>query len=115
LLLYGKIENIYPPGGVMERGEYYLSHETHHKHRKSIENRLARIEGHVRSVKEMANSERECGDLLIQLAAIRSAIDSCGKLILKDHLEGCVVIAARNGNEEEVLTQLNDAIDKFIR
>ncbi|NBI29642.1 metal-sensing transcriptional repressor [Chengkuizengella marina] len=86
----------------------------HHKHRKSVVNRLARIEGHVRSVKEMAGTGRDCGDLLIQLAAIRSALDSCGKLILKDHLEGCVVEAIKEG-DEKVIEKLNDAIDKFIR
>ncbi|MDX8366354.1 metal-sensing transcriptional repressor [Cytobacillus sp. IB215665] len=86
----------------------------HHKHRKSIVNRLARIEGHVRSVKDMAASDRDCGDLLIQLAAIRSALDNCGKLILKDHLEGCVVEAVKEG-DDKVMDKLNDAIDKFIR
>ncbi|MGG3572380.1 metal-sensing transcriptional repressor [Bacillus gobiensis] len=86
----------------------------HHKYRKQIENRLARIEGHVRSVKNMASNGRDCGDLLIQIAAIRSALDSCGKLILKDHLEGCVVEAAKNG-DESVIAKLNDALDKFIR
>lgn len=43
----------------------------HHKHRKQIENRLAKIEGHVRSVKNMTSEGRDCGDLLIQIAAIR--------------------------------------------
>ncbi len=75
---------------------------------------MARIEGHVRSVKEMAANDRDCGDLLIQIAAIRSALDSCGKLILKDHLEGCVVEAVKKG-DETVIKDLNDAIDKFIR
>ncbi|MDF2789861.1 MAG: metal-sensitive transcriptional repressor [Neobacillus sp.] len=86
----------------------------HHKHRKQIENRLAKIEGHVRSVKNMTSEGRDCGDLLIQIAAIRSALDSCGKLILKDHLEGCVVEAVKDG-DESVIDKLNDAIDKFIR
>lgn len=86
----------------------------HHKYRKQIENRLAKIEGHVRSVKNMTSVGRDCGDLLIQIAAIRSALDNCGKLILKDHLEGCVVEAVKNG-DESVIGKLNDAIDKFIR
>lgn len=86
-----------------------------HIHRKSIENRLARMEGHVRSVKNMAKEGRECGDLLIQLAAIRSALDNCGKLILKDHLQGCVVDAVKHGDEDKVLEDLNKAIDQFIR
>jgi DNA-binding FrmR family transcriptional regulator len=63
----------------------------------------------------MTQEGRDCNDLLIQLAAIRSAIDGCGKLILKDHLEGCLIQAVRTGDEEEVLKQLNQSIDKFIR
>jgi CsoR family transcriptional regulator, copper-sensing transcriptional repressor len=86
----------------------------HHKQRKNIVNRLAKIEGHVRSVKDMASNERDCGDLLIQIAAIRSALDSCGKLILKDHLEGCVTEALKKG-DETVIKKLNVAIDQFIR
>jgi len=85
-----------------------------HKHRKNIVNRLARIEGHVRAVKQMAQEDRDCGDLLIQLAAIRSALDNCGKLILKDHLEGCVMEAVRN-SDEAVVVKLNEAIDKYIK
>jgi DNA-binding FrmR family transcriptional regulator len=89
--------------------------EDHHKQRKSIVNRLARIEGHVRSVKEMSLEGRDCGELLIQMAAIRSALDNCGKLILQDHLEGCVVDAVKTGDEQKVLKDLKEAIDKFIR
>lgn len=100
-----------PPRGIWRRS----SLDSHHKHRKSVVNRLARIEGHVRAVKEMSDEGRDCHELLIQLAAIRSAIDGCGKLILKDHLEGCLIDAVRNGNEEQVLKELNDSIDKFIR
>ncbi|MCD8511064.1 MAG: metal-sensing transcriptional repressor [Bacillus sp. (in: Bacteria)] len=87
----------------------------HHKQRRVVVNRLARIEGHVRSVKNMSLEGRDCGDILIQLAAIRSAIDSCGKIILQDHLEECVVDAVRTGDEEKILKELKAAIDKFIR
>lgn len=87
----------------------------HHKQRKSIVNRLARIEGHVGAIKKMSLEGRDCGDLLIQLAAVRSALDSCGKLILQDHLEGCVVDAVKTGDEQKVLKDLKEAIDKFIR
>jgi DNA-binding FrmR family transcriptional regulator len=88
---------------------------SNHKYRRSIVNRLARIEGHVRSIKEMAQQDRDCGDLLIQIAAVRKALDNTGKLILRDHLEGCVVEAIRSGNQEKVLGDLEDALDKFIR
>ncbi|MBG9447542.1 cytosolic protein [Cytobacillus firmus] len=89
--------------------------DNHHKHRKSIVNRLAKIEGHVRAIKKMTEEGRDCNDLLIQLSAVRSAVDSCGKLILKDHIEGCLIEAVKSGKEAEMLKQLNDSIDKFIK
>ncbi|QJC54357.1 metal-sensing transcriptional repressor [Paenibacillus albicereus] len=91
------------------------SHDHEHKHRKQIGNRLARIEGHVRSVKEMTLEGRDCSDVLLQIAAIRKALDSAAKLLLKDHLESCVVHAVHNGNEKKTLEDLNKAIDHYIR
>ncbi|TCP62141.1 DNA-binding FrmR family transcriptional regulator [Baia soyae] len=85
------------------------------KHRPAIVNRLARIERHVRGIKEMTQQDRDCGDLLIQIAAVRNALDNAGKLILQDRIEGCVVEAVRAGDEEKVLEDLQDALNKFIR
>jgi DNA-binding FrmR family transcriptional regulator len=50
--------------------------ESEHKHRhtKAIVNRLSRIEGHVRSIKTMVEEERDCADILVQIAAVRSAV-----------------------------------------
>lgn len=62
-------------------------HGHSHKVRKQVVNRLARIEGHVRAVKEMELEGRDCPDLLLQISAIRKALDSVGKVILKDHLK----------------------------
>ncbi|MBP1154221.1 MULTISPECIES: metal-sensing transcriptional repressor [unclassified Paenibacillus] len=86
-----------------------------HKHRKQVENRLARIEGHVRAIKEMSKEHRDCGELLIQIAAVRSALDNVGKLILKDHLESCIIEGVETGDKDKVLTDLEKALDKFIR
>jgi DNA-binding FrmR family transcriptional regulator len=93
------------------------SHNHHHphKHRQQVVNRLAKIEGHVRAIKEMTKEGRDCPDLLLQIAAVRKALDNAAKLILKDHLESCVVDAARHGNEELVLLELNKALDQYIR
>lgn len=90
-------------------------HNHEHKHRKSIINRLARIEGHVRSVKQMAIDDRDCPDILLQIAAIRKALDNTAKLLLTDHIETCVVDAVRQGNEEQVLEDMKKALDNFIR
>lgn len=90
-------------------------HNHEHKHRKQIVNRLARIEGHVRSVKDMTAEGRDCSEVLLQIAAVQKALDSAAKLLLKDHLESCVVDAVHHGNQEQVLADLHKALDNYIR
>lgn len=91
------------------------THSHSHKNRKSVVNRLAKIEGHVRAIKEMAKSERECPEILLQIAAVRKALDSTAKVLLKDHLDTCVVEAVYHGNETEIIKDFNKALDHFIR
>ena len=62
----------------------------------------------------MVENDEDCSDVLIQLAAVKSAINNTGKVILKDHLEHCIVHAVENG-DKEMIAELNDAIDKFIK
>ncbi|OME75916.1 cytosolic protein [Paenibacillus sp. FSL A5-0031] len=100
----------------MSDHDHEHTHEHHHEHkyRKQIVNRLSRIEGHVRSVKEMTADGRDCSDILLQIAAVRKALDNAAKLLLKDHLESCVVDALQRG-EKKTLEDLNKALDHFIR
>lgn len=90
---------------------------THHEHknRKKVVNRLARIEGHVRAIKEMTIKDRDCAEILLQLAAVRKAIDSTAKVVFADHMENCLVNAVHEGNEEQVMNDLKKALDNFIR
>ncbi|WP_223067949.1 metal-sensing transcriptional repressor [Paenibacillus caui] len=90
-------------------------HNHEHKYRKQIVNRLARIEGHIRSVKEMTESGRDCSEVLLQIAAVQKALDKAAKLLLKDHLENCVVDAVIHGNQDKVLEDLNKALNNYIR
>ena len=68
----------------------------------------------MESVKRMVEEGRDCSEILIQVSAVKSAINNIGKLILKDHFSLCVVDAVEENNLE-VLEELNDAIDKFIK
>lgn len=88
--------------------------QTHHPHNKSVINRLSRISGHVDAIKEMVIDGRDCSDILIQISAVISALSNAGKIILKDHINHCVKDAVVN-NDESILENLNDAIDKFIK
>ena len=86
------------------------NHDKHeHKHRKDIVNRLARIEGHVRAIKEMTSEGRDCPEILLQIGAVQKALDKAAKLILKDHLGSCVVNAVKTGNHEKGGAELRRA------
>ena len=91
-------------------GEHIHHHD--HKQTKAVVNRLARAIGHLESVKHMVEDGRDCTEVLVQLAAVRSALNSTAKIILKDHIEHCV--SGANSGDSESLSALNDAIDKFI-
>ena len=83
-----------------------------HTQTKAVLNRLARAIGHLEHVRRMVEDGQDCTDVLIQLAAVRSALSSTAKIILKDHIEHCV--SGANSGDNESLSALNDAIDKFI-
>ncbi len=94
-------------------GEHGHSHAHGHVHTetKAVLNRLSRAIGHLESVKRMVESGRDCTEVLVQIAAVRSALSSTAKVILKDHLEHCV---ADCSSDSEQLQALNEAIDKFM-
>ena len=91
-------------------------HHHHHEHTqtKSVLNRLSRAVGHLESVKKMVESGRDCTEVLIQLSAVKSAINNVGKIILQDHIEHCIVDAVEN-NDEKALAELRKAIDRFMK
>ena len=88
------------------------THAHTHTQTKAVVNRLARAIGHLESVKRMVEDGRDCTDVLIQLAAVRSALNNTAKIILKDHIEHCISDADHGDGDS--LQHLNDAIDKFI-
>ncbi|MEM9246225.1 MAG: metal-sensing transcriptional repressor [Cyanobacteria bacterium P01_F01_bin.153] len=100
------------------------SHGNHHDHghghshseesRRKLINRLSRIEGHVRGVKTMITEDRACPEVLIQLAAIRGAIDRVSRAILDDHMSECLTRAAHEGNIEAEIDGLKQALDRFL-
>ncbi|WP_448572764.1 metal-sensing transcriptional repressor, partial [Trichothermofontia sp.] len=81
---------------------------------RQIVNRLSRIEGHVRGIKTMVQESRPCPDVLIQIAAVRGALDRVARLILDEHLTECVARAAQEGNIETELQELKAALDRFL-
>ena len=92
--------------------EHEHSHTHSHTQTKAVINRLSRAIGHLESVKRMVEDGRDCTEVLVQLAAVRSALNSTAKVILKDHLEHCLDDVSSGHSEQ--LTALNEAIDKFM-
>ncbi|MDR0764043.1 MAG: metal-sensing transcriptional repressor [Synergistaceae bacterium] len=84
------------------------------KDRKAILNRLSRAIGHLESIKRMVEDDRDCGEVLVQLAAVRSAVTGTGKIIMLQHIEHCIVDAVRN-DEPRRIDELKEAINRFIK
>lgn len=100
---------------VDANGNVYTHTHTHSpKIVKNELNRIARIIGHMKSIKIMIESGRDCSEVLIQLAAVDAAVKSLSRVILKEHMSTCIVDAIKTG-DEEAIEALNDAIDKFMK
>jgi CsoR family transcriptional regulator, copper-sensing transcriptional repressor len=79
-----------------------------------IANRLSRIEGHVRGIKTMVQQNSPCPDVLLQIAAVRGALDKVARIVLDEHLTECIARAAEEGNIEVEIKQLKAALDRFL-
>ena len=102
-----------------EHTYYHVHGEIHnhghvHENQKAVINRLARAIGHLEKVKRMVEAGQDCTEVLVQLAAVRSALDNTGKVILKDHMRHCMVDAVTAGDTDSI-DDLCSAIDKFMK
>ncbi len=79
-----------------------------------ILNRFARVEGHIRGIKTMIRDSRPCPDVLVQIAAVRGALDRVARIILDEHLSECIARAAEEGNIEAEVEELKTALDRFL-
>ena len=86
----------------------------HHEHHQAALNRLARIEGHVHAIHRMLEEDKPCPDILLQIAAVRAALNSVGRVILEDHLQTCMVDAVERDDYAQALRDLKLSLDKFI-
>jgi len=89
-------------------------HAHQHKQTRAIVNRLSSIEGHIRSIKQMVEEERDCADVLIQLSAVRSAVDKVGRVVLEDHLEPCLFHVGVEPEGNEIWAGVKEALDVFL-
>ncbi|MEW5858292.1 MAG: metal-sensitive transcriptional regulator [Cyanobacteriota bacterium] len=99
-----------------EHGDEESPH--HHVHSEEsvrrVVNRLSRIEGHVRGIKNMVQESESCPKVLVQIAAVRGALDRVARIILDEHLTECIARAAEEGNIEVEIEKLKEALDRFL-
>jgi DNA-binding FrmR family transcriptional regulator len=90
--------------------------KSHHsdKTKSNIVSRLNRIEGQIRGVKGMIEKDVYCDDVLNQISAIQSAMNSVGKLLLEGHMKSCVVERIQAG-EHEVIDELLITVNKLMK
>ena len=85
-----------------------------HTRTRQVASRLARIEGHVRAVKRMVDEDRPCAEVLVQIAAVRAALDKAAKVLLADHMEHCLLGASHKGGTRKMLADLRKALERFV-
>ncbi len=83
--------------------------------KKDIITRLKRVEGQIKGIQKMVESEQFCGDILIQIAAARSALNSTGGLILENYMKGCLWSNANGTIEEKDLDKLVDIMLQYTK
>lgn len=100
----------------MEEIHHHANHSHTHdpKEIRAIINRLSKSIGHLESVRKMLEDGKDCADVLIQLSAVRSEINNAGKLLLKEHMEHCIVEAVQE-NDQAAIERMNKAIDMFMK
>ena len=107
---------VHAHGDEHDHEEEHLHGHTHthsHTQTKAVISRLARAIGHLEAVKKMVENGRDCSEVLVQLAAVRAALGSISKVILKDHMEHCIADAVRDG-DESAIEELEKAIDQLL-
>lgn len=100
--------------GTLHSHVHGSGHGHHHTSTKAVLNRLSRAIGHMESIKRMVEEGRDCTEVLVQLSAVKAAINNTGKIILEDHIEHCIVDAVEHG-DREAIAELNRAIDRFVK
>ena len=81
-----------------------------------VEKRIHRIAGQVAGIERMIEQDRYCVDILVQVAAVRAALDGLGKLLLRSHVETCVsdaIVSGRPRKRKEKISELMEVFSKF--
>ncbi|WP_334061228.1 metal-sensitive transcriptional regulator [Limimaricola cinnabarinus] len=76
----------------------------------AIQTRLARLEGQIRGISRMVEEDRYCVDVLMQTAAVRSALKAVERLLIEDHANHCMEAAILSGDADEQRTKFREMV-----
>ena len=79
----------------------------------NLHRRLRKIIGQVQAIDRMVDEDIPCEDVLAQINAAKSALHSCGKVVLEGHIQHCIRDGVENGNIDETLDNLTVAVERF--
>lgn len=80
-----------------------------------IMNRLKKVEGQVKGIQKMVEEDKCCGDIMVQISAIRSAINKIGGLMLDGYIKECMPANYKNPGSDEKLDEMIDTIVKYVK
>ncbi|QYY44532.1 metal-sensitive transcriptional regulator [Aneurinibacillus thermoaerophilus] len=105
---------------IHENGQEVCNHgserTSHHseKLKNNLITRLNRIEGQIRGIKGMVEKDVYCDDILNQIAAVQSALNAVGRLLLEGHMRSCVIERIQEG-DHEVIDELLKTMNKLMK
>lgn len=105
----GGLEENLKRGGENMEGQVRLD-----KQQKAIVNRMAKIIGHTKSIRNMVEDGRDCSEVLIQLSAVKAALNNTGKEILKQYLKDSLKEAVEKHDQKKII-ELNRTIETFMK
>jgi DNA-binding FrmR family transcriptional regulator len=83
--------------------------------KEGLQERLKKIEGQVRGLQRMIEEDRYCVDVLVQVAAVKAALNKVGMALMEGHARGCMQAAVRRGEGDQAVSELMDVLDKFVK
>ncbi|MDA8210786.1 MAG: metal-sensitive transcriptional regulator [Clostridia bacterium] len=87
------------------------------KHTKSADVvlRLAKVEGHIRGIKNMVEDHKSCADVLLQISAVEAALKKVKQIIFEDHLENCIEEVVQQGNTGETIDEIKKVVTNYLK
>ena len=112
-----------PSGGILSDKADRKGPRVNSEARKKLTSRMNRVAGQVSGINKMIEEDRYCVDILVQIAAVRSALDAVGVQLLTDHIQSCVLghgtesehSCAKPMTQEQLLEEVQTVLSRFLK